>query len=1157
METYAAKTIGTTNFDGKAFIDARVPGAELLPDPGSVSSWVRPLRWVDTALSVHGSGSGSGDEFGLPIGTVTFLLTDVEGSTFAWGAAPSLMGPAVARHYEILDVVVAAHGGVRPQEQGEGDSIVAAFSRASDALRAAVAAQVALNAEVWPEGLAPLRVRMAVHAGEAQLRNEANYVGQTIIRTARLRAIAHGGQIVVSQAARDLTIDQLGDEIVLVDLGVHRLKDLARPEHVWQVMVPGMEGQFPPLKSLDAVPNNLPMALSTFVGRQAEIEAVVALSRGNRLVTVTGSGGAGKTRLAQQVAAQLAEQFVDGAWWVDLAPLDAGSVARVTAGVLSVKEPEVLADRLVGRSLLLVFDNCEHVLDAVAPLVDEMLRKCPGVRILATSRGSLDVPGEVTWRVPPLGLPVASEHLPVERLAQFDAVRLFIDRARRARPNFALTTENGAAVAEVCSRLDGLPLAIELAAARAKSLTPAQILAGLENSLRLLTGGSRLVLARQQTLEASIAWSHDLLTEPERVLLRRVSVFADGWDLEAAEGVCADGVALDAMGILDSLERLIDQSLVRVDDDGRTARYRVLETVRQFGAARLAVAGEADDVARRHSGYFLGLAATWAPRCETADEERAVDLLTPEISNINTALRFLQGYGTVEELADVVVSTVALWGACGRALDGIAWCTTAIDLIGDRSPLRTAALLQARIEPRSYLGQPVLTGMDAARCLALVESEHLTLPVGRARAAAAQPALAMDYESGLPRMRAAYAEMEQAGDLYGLVCAKILASGMVSFSQGPVVAKTFFDDARVSAELLGNARKRCTQIMWEAGAQFYRSDHAAAARAFELVDRIRPQAPEFEVLRLGFAVQFADDVGITPPSVEQLDKFRLDSQRAGRDWDVTMTGHFIVMALHLRGEYEQARAALDQQRLASAHNPIAALPGALASCALGDYDDAAARLHELENSPGGDGPSMLVPKRQIMCLIAFNRGGLVEAEVAARESLDSSVVNGRGRDIIIGFQLLAVLAAAHGSWSETARLAGVAAAEGERRTLSRRTEPFSALFDGAVATARSAVGDAVFDAGFAEGFGLSLNEAVEFVGRARGERGRPTIGGAAHTPTERRVADLVRAGKSNAEVAAELLMGVETVKTHLSRIFAKLGISNRTKLAALAPPPPV
>ena len=411
--------------------------------PGT-TGWLRPLRWSEPSVSgTVVPATGVAGEFALPVGTVTFLLTDVEGSTSAWQAAPGVMGQAIARHYEILDAAVAAHGGVRPQEQGEGDSIVGAFGRASDALTAAVAAQQALGAERWPDGLTgPLRVRMAIHTGEAQMRDEANYVGQAIIRTARLRAIAHGGQLLVSQAVRDLVIDQLGDRVELVDLGLHRLKDLARPEHVWQVAATGLACEFPPLKSLDAVPNNLPMELSSFVGRKSEIGVVGGLVAGNRLVTVMGSGGAGKTRLAQQVAAQLSGDFPDGTWWVELASVDASAVRAAIASVVSIQEPDRLVERLAGR-MLLVLDNCEHVLDVVAPLVHQIMLKCHDVSILATSRGALDVPGEVTWRVPPLGTPTVGEPVPIERLAQFDAVRLFVDRAVRARPNFALTTENG------------------------------------------------------------------------------------------------------------------------------------------------------------------------------------------------------------------------------------------------------------------------------------------------------------------------------------------------------------------------------------------------------------------------------------------------------------------------------------------------------------------------------------------------------------------------------------------------------------------------------------------------------------------------------------------------------------------------------------------
>ena len=1099
----------------------------------------------------------SGGAFGLPIGTVTFLLTDIEGSTLAWSASPMLMGPAVARHYEILDDAVARHGGVRPQEQGEGDSIVAAFSRASDALRAAVDAQVALGSEVWPEGLSPLKVRMAVHAGEAQLRNEANYVGQTIIRTARLRAIAHGGQVVVSQAARDLTVDQLGTEIAMVDLGTHRLKDLARPEHVWQVVVPGGDVHFPPLKSLDAVPNNLPMALSTFVGRSEEIETVVALAQTNRLVTITGAGGAGKTRLGQHVAANLADRFVDGAWWIDLAPHDASAVRRLTADIVSVKEPDALADRLSARSLLLVFDNCEHVLDAVAPLIADILQKCPGVRIVATSRGPLDVPGEVTWRVPPLGLPTSGQPFAIERLVQFDAVRLFLDRARRARPNFELTNENGPAVAEICSRLDGLPLAIELAAARAKSLTPQQILSGLEHALRLLTGGSRLVMARQQTIEASIAWSHDLLSESERIVMRRVSVFVEGWDLEAAEAVCADG-AIDQMQILDSLERLIDQSLIRVDDGGAATRYRALETVRQFGAARLADAGEAQDIAGRHARHYLALATEWAPRHETAEEDAAVARMAPERANVNAALRFLADHASPEELTDAAVAMTGLYGNSGWPLDGVAWCTTALDRLGERAPYRRAAVLQARVKAYVAMGQVPQSFGDATACLALVDGQGLDLPAGRARAQMAQVLIVIDPPNGLAMMRRAIEELERADDRPGLVHAKMYAAAMMGMRGDIQGAEPFFEEARLAAAELGNPLLICGQVMWESACRFFTGDHEAARRGFELIDRVKPRT-DYESLRLTFAVHFADDLQIPYPTFEQLEAYRIEALRKGQDWNATTTIGAMMLWLQTHGEFERALSFADEHALsyvgvADRRNLILLLGGAMVACALGMLDDAEARLNDAGPFDAVHRPGTFVPARQIASLIALGRGALTEAETAAREALDQSVIHGRRRDTIIGFQLLAAIAGAHGSWAETARLAGVAGAAGERWTLSRRTEPCTRLFEVAVESARNALGTAAFDAAFAEGAGLTIDEAVEFVNRSRGERGRPTVGWAALTPTERSVADLVRSGMSNAAVGAELLMGAETVKTHLSRVFAKLDVNNRTKLAALTPP---
>ena len=1096
------------------------------------------------------------DGFGLPIGTVTFLLTDIEGSTLAWSAAPTLMGPAVARHYEILDAAVAAHAGVRPQEQGEGDSIVAAFSRASDALRAALNAQRALAAEPWPNDLAPLKVRMAVHAGEAQLRNEANYVGQTIIRTARLRAIAHGGQIVVSQAARDLTVDQLGDEIELIDLGTHRLKDLARPEHVWQVVVPGQPSGHPPLKSLDTVPNNLPVALSTFVGRLDEIDAVTALCRSNRLVTITGSGGAGKTRLAQQVAASLTDHYPDGTWWIDLAPHDPAAVTRVVADIVSVKEPDALAARLADRTILLVFDNCEHVIDTVAPLIHSILQVCPHAQILATSRGALDVPGEVTWRMPPLQLPTAHDHPTIERLIQFDAVRLFLDRARRARPNFALTNDNGPAVAEICARLDGLPLAIELAAARTKSLTPQQILTGLEHSLRLLTGGSRLAMARQQTVEASIAWSHDLLAEPERVLLRRTSVFAGGWGLEAVEAICADGDTIDEMQVLDSLERLIDQSLIHVDDLGTTTRYRVLETVRQFGAARLTEAGERNNIEQRHTDCYLALASEWAPRCETADEEVAIARLKPEHANIDTALRFAEQHLSPTEFVDVVVLLAPMWTSCGSGLGGLTWFAAALDRITPEDVLRRAQLMLARLEIRFSLGLTLPAFLESKEILDLTETHKIDLAVGRARVATGCLAVMTDPATGLPLVRQGYAELEAAGDWFGLARAKVMLCGMLTVWGDRVMAQPFLDDARAAVIELGNSRLLCYQTMWEFGSPQVTGDHAAFLTSLAIVDRLMPKWQGWNAGRALFGVHFADDLGRPMPTKEELHDLHRVLLRGGLESFANVVDTASVFRLYLQGEYELAIELADGASRAGGPWAAKLFAGlsALAACALGDYDGAESRLQQAGVERTQRNPNEFVSASQIHCLAALHRHQVAEAELAARGALDVSVYQGRRRDVIIGFQQLATIAARQGSWTETARLAGIAVMLGRHWTLSRRTEPFNHLLDDAVAAARTAIGDTAFDAALAEGERLTLDEAVEFVNRSRGDRGRPTIGWAALTPTERRVAELVRDGLTNAAVGKELLMGSETVKTHLGRVFAKLGVNNRTKLAALAPP---
>ncbi|MBV8992294.1 MAG: adenylate/guanylate cyclase domain-containing protein [Pseudonocardiales bacterium] len=638
--------------------------------------------------------------FQLPVGTVTFLLTDVEGSTRLWESVPQAMRAAIARHYEVLDAVICRHGGVRPVEQGEGDSVVAAFARASDAIAAAVEIQRAFVREPWPAG-ASLRVRMALHTGEALRRDEGNYFGQAIIRCARLRAIAHGGQTVVSRTTRDLSLDRLPAGVQLVDLGVHRLRDLGRPEQVFGLMHPQLPAEFPPLRSLQSMPTNLPSELTSFVGRHHELTQIGKLLGQARLLTLTGAGGCGKTRLALQAAADALDGYPDGVWWVALAPVeDPALVAAAVIAALGLREApgrplvDMLGEYLAARQLLLVLDNCEHLVEACAALVDALLRGCASLTVLATSRAPLGVPGEITWRVPSMAVPAEPVGQPIESLRQFDAVSLFIDRAQQVRPNFAITADTAPAVAQICSDLDGIPLAIELAAARVRMMTPEQICRALSDRFRVLTGGARTVMPRQQTLQASLDWSHDLLTADERTLLRRLSIFAGGWTLDAAEHVCADA-DLNRYAILDLLTALVDKSLVTPDEHGPETRYRLLETVRQYSTARLIEAGELHPLRQRHLSYYLALAERAEPQLPSAGPNNPVmDSVTIELPNLRAALDWAT---TTDPTAGLrLMNALALFWLRGRFQEGETAYARALDAAGQEPTMLRGRALAGR-----------------------------------------------------------------------------------------------------------------------------------------------------------------------------------------------------------------------------------------------------------------------------------------------------------------------------------------------------------------------------------------------------------------------------------------------------------------------------
>jgi predicted ATPase/class 3 adenylate cyclase len=543
----------------------------------------------------------------------TFLFTDIEGSSQLWERDPERMRLALARHDAIARDAVQGHHGVVVKMSGDG--VHAAFDDPVDALGAALAIQAGLADPAATNGVV-LRVRAGLHAGRAE-RRDNDFFGSVVNRAARISNAAHGGQILLSHAVAALAGSRLPEGVSLRELGSMRLRDLASPERIHQVMHATLREKFPALRTLEATPNNLAQQLTTFVGRKRELEEVRALLNHTRLLTLSGAGGIGKTRLSQQLAAEVLDDFPDGVWFVELAPLsDPRLVPQSVAFVLGVKEEaghpvvEALVKYAKDRRLLVILDNCEHLVQACAELAAQLLQSGPHLKILASSRESLRVAGEATFPVPALAVPDPGATTTLPAMTQYEAVLLFVDRAVAAQPGFQLTEQNAAAVADICQRLDGIPLALELAAARVRTLSVEAIAARLTDRFRLLSGGNRTAMPRQQTLRALIDWSFDLLTDTEKRLLRRLAVFAGGWTLEAAEVVGA-GDGIDQGEVMDLLSHLVEKSLVSMEADGQ--RYRLVETVRQYAQERLDEAGETAATRSRHLAFFLALAERASP----------------------------------------------------------------------------------------------------------------------------------------------------------------------------------------------------------------------------------------------------------------------------------------------------------------------------------------------------------------------------------------------------------------------------------------------------------------------------------------------------------------------------------------------------------------
>jgi predicted ATPase/class 3 adenylate cyclase/DNA-binding CsgD family transcriptional regulator len=1083
-----------------------------------------PFDWSDEAMNEP-----------VPTGTVTLLLADVEGSTQLWDSRPEEMTVAIANLDRTLAELVSVHRGVRPVEQGEGDSFVIAFSRASSAVACALALQRA--------PLAPLRLRVGVHTGEVQLRDENNYVGPAINRTARLRELAHGGQTVLSGTTGDLVADTLPDDAWLTDLGTHRLRDLPRPERVVQLCHPDLCNEFPPLRIREAVvAQHLPAQLTSFVGRDAEMIEVRDILAQNRLLTLTGAGGAGKTRLAVQVAAEVAGGYADGTWYIDLAPItDPDLVPVTTARALGLpdqpgRSPENSLLQFIGNGhLLLVLDNCEHLLDASAGLVTTLLGGCPRLTVLATSREPIAVAGEVTWRVPSLS--VAD-----------DAMRLFSDRAGHARPGFAVSDDNAAAVSEICRRLDGMPLAIELAAARVRALSPHEILAGLHDRFRLLTGGSRTAVRRQQTLQASVDWSHALLTELERILFRRLAVFMGGFDLEACQSVCCDDV-LARHQVLDILALLVDKSLVSAETAGGPTRYRLLETIRQYAQEKLGDSAEAIAVRDRHRDHYTAIAAVLDAPGGTS-LELLLDQAEAEIDNMRAAFAWSRENSDTDGALQLATSLQPLWLTRGGLKEGSDW----LDL-GLADAETAGADVTPRAMARALADKAFLDNMRSSESLArakrsLAIARELDDPALLARTlttcgrvAAWDAELARPYLSEAADLARAIGDRWRLAQIrYSQALSAIIGAGDLDAA---VAAAT---EGRDLADEIGDQgySRGCRWCL--IGAQWVFGDVAAAMARFRelMTEADAAHALIWQVSARERLCHLSAHSG-KPDEGRAIALEALDGAAGiGRYMEGVVYSALAYAAL-AAGDVDAAVVASEASRERFEGWRLAtttAKPSAEVALARGDLT--AARRWADEDVAGALGWFMVQAlTTRARVALAENEPG--QAERDAQDALTRAAETRAHLFVPDLLECLAGLAHRAGSHLEAARLFGAAHAV-RRRTGVFRFRVYDAEYAASVEATRKALTEKEFDTGWNAGAALSTDEAIAYARRGRGERKRPPSGWDSLTPTERDVVRLVSEGLGNKDIGTRLFISPRTVQTHLTHVYTKLGLTSRLQL---------
>ena len=1081
--------------------------------------------------------------------TATFVLGDVVSSTRQWTDAPEKMRDRIARLEALVSDLATAHDGELAAEQGEGDSFVVAFTRATDAVTFALELQRSLGTEDDD-----LRVRTAIHSGDAEV-TDGRWRGSTLNRSGRLRDLAHGGQIILSAATAALVVDHLPDGATLRDLGRHRLRDLARPEEVRQLCHQDLIAEFPLLSSVDRYPNNLPVELTSFIGRETELAAIANVLSRSRLVTLTGAGGAGKTRLALHAAARHLDAMPEGVWLADLSSTaDPAMVPKTLGAACGLPESafQSMTDTIVNHfgdeSALVVLDNCEHLLDACAELAARLLAACPNVSVVATSREPLGTAGEAVYRVPALALPANNADIKCE------SVQLFVERARAVRDSFTLDDVTRPAVTALCRALDGLPLAIELAASRCRAMSPVEIAAQLSDRFRILSAGRRAALPRQRTLEASVQWSYELLDDDERTLLRRLAVFAGGFTVEGAEAVGASNT-VDRWKVVDLLTNLVDKSLVQVEDVAGFTRYGLLETIRIFAALRLDEAGELPATRAAHLAHMVAVAEVLDPSRSQSSFEDTVAAFLADIDNFRSALDYsiettnggaatrilaalgiLFGNASTLECTRYVAAIEPIMAGdpmtCGRAIfEGAAYglvggdadiaqlAASSLDrLHGETAHPGVEAMAQyfrARLllidgDPRGIDLLRTVADTFAARgevwLLQYVHDELVTelLWVGRVREARclADEAAELDARSGNPYLTR-----------YGTIGAGVVASAEGRFDDADRTWLRFGAAAAGWAPFISSVSEPLLALSRSAA-----GDHEAACEiSNSALDRARRYALAMPIALGGYLRHW-----LWLRAGRDLDESELDEAAAvmeaiGAPWGVVIVESFRAEVRLGRGDLVGA-AECSVSAVTHARSSTFARHGHPRACRTG-------------------------------ARVALARGDGEAAESLAHESLTSYAEMTQRWGVAEALETLAHVLREREEAADAARLLG-----GADRIRREVAWTVAVPEEAELATLRQhlieELGSDAFQAAFSEGAALTDDGLVVFAQRGRGSRKRPKSGWSSLTPTENEVVQLLGDGLRNRDIAQKLFMSEATVRTHLTHIFAKLGMSGRGEVIA-------